>query len=422
MEKLQYRRLGETLYHTVLENGLHIYVDPRPEFQKTFPYFITNYGSMDTRFRLEGVWHDTPAGVAHYLEHKTIEPAMRELTANGAAVNASTSLNRTDYYFECTEGFEENLRLMLACVANPGYTQKSVDKEQGIIGQEIRMGDDDPYTQIFYGMMEALYLYSPVRADIAGTVESISHITAETLDLCHRAFYDPGSMVLCVAGRADPERVAAIAREVLPRTGHPQAERDYGLPEPSQVAKSLWEKEMTVATPIFRVGMKDTPPERGEARLRWEIVGDLACEALLGTSSPLYDRLYHEGLIDEGFGYGCETYPGVAFFCAGGEGKDPAAVRDAILLEAERIGREGLEEEYFQRLKRAAYGNMVKALNSVDEVCRRVAMGHFDGYEYLRFPEVFDTIDKTDVEECIRRVAVKEKTALAVIRPKEETQ
>lgn len=411
------------MYHTVLANGLHIYVDRKPGFQKSYAFFAANYGGMDMRFRLDGQWHDTPAGVAHYLEHKTFDTeggnALQELSSNGASPNAFTSTALTGYYFESTEKFEENLRILLSFVSVPYYTQESVDKEQGIIGQEIRMGDDEPYTQVFYGMLEGLYAHNPIQVNIAGTVESISHITADTLNLCHRAFYDPGNMVLCVAGDVDPERVASVAEEILPRTGHGLVERDYGPSEGPEAARKRWEREMAVSTPIFQLGFKDTPPERGEEWLRWELTGNLACEALLGSSSPLYARLYQQGLINESFSYGCEAYPGAAFLCAGGESRDPESVRLAVLEEAHRLAKEGIDEKLFQRLKRAAYGNAVRGLNSFENICINQAMSHFAGVQYLTFPEIYEEITQTDVEECIRRAVTEPGMTLAVIRPKE---
>ncbi len=422
MEEKKYTRLGERMFHQVLSNGLHIYVSPKPGFQKSYAFFATNYGGMDMRFRMEGEWLDTPAGVAHFLEHKTFDTedgnALQDLAANGASPNAFTSTALTGYYFESTEKFEENLRILLSFVSVPYYTQESVDKEQGIIGQEIRMGDDEPDTQVFYGMLEGLYAHNPIQVNIAGTVESIAQITADTLNLCHKAFYDPGNMVLCVAGDVDPEEIVRIAREILPEEGHAPVERDYGPAEEERAARQDWSKEMAVSTPIFQLGFKDVPPDRGEEWLRWELLGDLACEALLGTSSPLYARLYNEGLVNEAFSYGCEAYPGAAFLCAGGESRDPDAVRKAVLAEGERIGREGVDEGLFQRLKRAAYGSLVRGLNSFETICVSQSVGHFHGYSYLSFPEVFETITKADVEACIRRVVTGEKSALAVIRPK----
>lgn len=175
---------------------------------------------------------------------------------------------------------------------------------------------------------------------------------------------------------------------------------------------------MAVSTPIFQLGCKDIPPQPGEAWLKWELTGHLACEALLGSSSPLYARLYAQGLINESFGYGCEAYPGAAFLCAGGESRSPEAVYDAVLAEAERLTEEGIEEALFQRLKKAAYGNAVRALNSFENICINQSVAYFRGYDYLAFPAVYESISKADAEECLRRAVTRERTTLAVVKPR----
>ena len=223
MEKLNFPQVGEEMYCETLNNGLHIFIFPKPGFRKGYAFFATNYGGMDMRFQLDGVWHETPDGVAHYLEHKTFDTkegnALQDLAANGASPNAFTSSAITGYYFESTEKFEENLKILLSFVSVPWYTQESVDKEQGIIGQEIGMIEDDPDWKVFMDLMEGLYDHHPIKKSVAGSVESISHITAETLYACHKAFYDPANMALCVAGDVDPERICAIAREILHQDG-----------------------------------------------------------------------------------------------------------------------------------------------------------------------------------------------------------
>ncbi len=418
-----YPRLRETMSCTTLENGLHVYVDAKPGFQKSYAFFATNYGGMDMKFRLDGQWHDTPAGVAHFLEHKMFDTedgnALQDLAANGASPNAFTSFAVTGYYFESTQNFYENLKILLSFVSIPYFTPESVAKEQGIIGQEIRMIEDDPENQVFYAMLEGLYDHHPLRTSIAGTVESISHITADTLYACHKAFYSPGNMVLCVAGNVDPEQVCALAREVLPKESGGAISRDYGGAEAPAAAQSRKELSMEVSTPIFQMGWKGDIPSQGEARLKERLVGELACEALFGNSTPLYARLYAQGLINTSFGYGYEGYPGCSFLTAGGESRDPDAVSVAIAEEALRIGREGINTNLFLRLKKAAYGNWVRALNSFDHICIETAQAHFAGVEFLRFPEAFDAIEKEDVEDCIRSYVTPQRTALAVVRPKE---
>ena len=381
MDVLNYDKVGEKLYHQVLENGLNVFVSPKPGYQKGYAFFATNYGGMDTRFCLGDEWKQTPEGVAHYLEHKMFDTkegnALQELAANGASPNAFTSSAITGYYFESTQRFEENLKTLLSFVSIPWFTQESVDKEQGIIGQEIGMIEDDPDWKVFNNLLGALYRNHPIRTSVAGSVESISHITAETLYDCHKAFYDPANMVLCVAGDVDPEEPACEVRI-------------HAEPEPRVV-----EEAMDVSQ------------------------GKLALECLLGNSTPLYARLYGQGLINSGFYYGYESYPGVAFLVAGGESKDPGAVRQAVWDEAARIGREGIDPALWRRVKKGVYGGKVRGLNSFDSLCIGQARAFFAGYCSLDFARLFDVVTKEEAEDMIVRWTVRERTALSVIRPKE---
>ena len=426
MEKLQFARVGETMYHEKLENGLNVFVFPKPEFQKGYAFFATNYGGMDMRFCLDGEWHNTPAGVAHYLEHKMFDTeegnALQNLAANGASPNAFTSNAITGYYFDSTEKFEDNLRILLSFVSVPWFTKESVDKEQGIIGQEIGMIEDDPDWKVFMNLMAALYKNHPVRVSVAGSVESISHITADTLYACHKAFYDPANMVLCVAGPVDPDRICEVAREILPKEAGPIAVKDYGEKEGPEAAQALVEERMEVSAPLFQLGYKGDAPINGEERLRQQLVGELALEVLLGSSTPLYAKLYREGLINQEFSYGYECYPGCAFLAAGGESKDPEAVRMAVADEAARIGREGVDPKLWERVKKGVYGNKVRGLNSFENLCIGQAQAFFAGSNFLRFAEVFDTITKKEAEELIENWVRPERTALSVVRAKEEGQ
>ena len=423
MNHKEYPRIGERVFSARLDNGLTVYVDVKPDFQKSYAFFATDYGGMDMKFQLDGQWHDTPAGVAHFLEHKTFDTkdgnALQDLAANGASPNAFTNSAITGYYFESTEKFYENLNILLSFVSQPYYTQESVDKEQGIIGQEIRMIEDDPEYQVYYAMLEGLYAHHPIRTSVAGTIESISRITAGTLNLCHSAFYNPGNMVLCVAGNVDPEKVLDMAREILPREGKGSIPRDYGPAEPAGAARSRTELRMEVPTPIFQLGWKMEPAPRGEEQLRQKLVAELACEALLGNSSPLYVRLYREGLINSSFSYGFDGYPSCAYAMAGGESADPDAVAAAIAAEAERIGREGVDPALFARLKKGLYGTKVRGLNSFENICVGMAQAYFAGYDMLRFPEVFEGVSQADVETCIRTCFTPERAALAVVQPGE---
>lgn len=423
MDKLEYTALNQTVHRCVLPNGLSIYVDVRPEYGKQFAFFATRYGGMDLRFRGEdGEWLDTPAGVAHFLEHKTFDTedgsALQRMAANGTDPNAFTSSAITGYYFDGVRGFEENLRILLSFVSVPWFTPASVDKEQGIIGQEIRMCEDDPNDEAYYRLLEAMYVNHPVRNRVAGTVESISRITADTLYQCHQAFYRPGNMVLCAAGNIDPHRVVDIAREVLPAEHSTATAADHGQPEPKWVGEKLTRKTMPVSIPLFTLGFKGSPAAKGEG-LRQRLVAELVCDVLFSTSAPLYNRLYEQGLLNSSFGSFYSSGPDCAFIVAEGESRNPEQVRREVLAEASRLGREGIAPELWERLKKAAYGTMVRHLNSMEDTCIELAEAHFNGEDYLSFPQIFQSIELADGEALLREWCVEERTALSVIDPED---
>jgi len=424
LEEHRYPLLDEKVWHTVLKNGLHIYVDQKPGYNKQFAFFATNYGGMNMRFRVGNEpWNVTPAGVAHFLEHKMFDTqdgnALQILAANGVDPNAFTSSDMTGYYFEGSEHFEENLRTLLSFVSVPWFTDESVSKEQGIIAQEIRMGEDDPGSEIFYSMLSGLYKNNPIRVKVAGTVESISKITAETLYECHRAFYAPGNMVLCVAGNVDPKEVERIASEVLPETSSPEVETDFGDAEENRAVRAFEEKVMAVSAPLFQIGFKGVPADGGQ-RLRQQLVGTLAADAFFGPSSPLYSKLYDEGIINNSFGGGYEDGPQCAYLEVSGESKEPEQIRKLLLDEAARIAKEGIDSDLWERQKKAAYGISVRQLNSLENICIETAQAHFLGEDFLRFPELYRSIQKEDAERMIAEWCTFERSTLAVIRPKEE--
>lgn len=422
MKPVRYERLGETIYCETLPNGLEIRVVPKPDHVKKYAFFATRYGGMDTRFCLDGQWLDTPAGIAHYLEHKMFDTkegnALQELAKNGAEPNAFTSNAMTGYYFDSTDHFDENLEILLSFVSVPYFTEESVAKEQGIIGQEIRMIEDNPDWQIYARMLQSLYQVSTARTSIAGTVESISHITAETLYDCHKAFYTPSNMILTVVGSVDPVRVSDLARRVLPKEGGPVIPRDYG-DEPEALNARETRLAMEVSSPQFLAGYKCGPVREGEDRLRTMILGDLACDLLFGESSPLYQRLYRQGLINSSFGGAFELMPGAAYLYAGGESKEPRAVAAALQEEAVRLVREGVEKDFFQRTLRASFGSNLRGLNSFENIAVSLTEGRFGGFDPFRFPEVFDAVTQEDVLRFLRDNVTEERSALSEIVPKE---
>lgn len=421
MKATEYPRVGETLYRRKLPNGLEIITVSKPYHAKSYAFFAVRYGGMDLRFRRDGQWLDTPAGIAHYLEHKMFEMedgnVMVDFARNGASDNAFTSNAITAYYFTSTANFYENLRILLRFVSTPYFTPESVAKEQGIIAQEIRETEDDPDWRVYANLMECLYRNSPVRIPVAGSVESIRHITSQTLYDCHKSFYTPSNMVLVCVGNVDPERIAEEAEAILPREGGPVIDRDYGEEESPSPVQAERTQTMEVSMPMFLAGYKCRFPGAGEAMLRESIIGDLACDALFGDSSPLYTRLYEEGVINGSLGGNFDMLPGASYVYVGGDTKEPRRVFDEITRQAGRLGREGIDEAFYQQIRRSAYGGMLRSLNSFENIAISMAEGYFRGFDYYRFPEVFDTVTKADVEAFLRENIAPERAALSLIQP-----
>ena len=423
MEKKLYERIGEEVFRTTLPNGLPVYIVPKKDFLRKYALFATRYGGMDMRFEKDGQWLDTPAGIAHYLEHKMFDTedgnALQELAKNGAEPNAFTSNAITCYYFDATDKFYESLEILLSFVSIPYFTDESVQKEQGIIGQEIGMIEDNPEWQVYKQLMQALYHTSPARTPVAGSVESISHITAQTLYDCHKAFYTPANMCLVVVGDVKPERIIAAANQILPAKSGPLIRRDYGAEEELTAAEHFVTAAMEVSMPTFLVGFKCPPQHGGEEQHRFTAIGELACDVLMGESSPLYARLYAEGLINGSFGAAFDLLPGASYVYAGGDSKDPQAVAEAILAEARRLVSQGVDGDYYRRVVNANFGAALKALNSFESIAVSMAEGCFQGYDPYRFPEVYDSITVEDVLDFLRRNMTRDHMALSVITPKE---
>ena len=423
MENKLYERIGEEVLRATLPNGLPVYIVPKKGFSRKYALFATRYGGMDMRFEKDGQWLDTPAGIAHYLEHKMFDTqegnALQELAKNGAEPNAFTSNAITCYYFDATEKFYESLEILLSFVSVPYFTDESVQKEQGIIAQEIGMIEDNPEWQVYKQLMQALYHTSPARTPVAGSVESISHITAQTLYDCHKAFYTPANMCLVVVGDVKPERIIASANQILPAKSGPLIRRDYGAEEELTAAEHFVSAAMEVSMPTFLVGFKCPPQHGGEQQHRFTAIGELACDVLMGESSPLYARLYAEGLINGSFGAAFDLLPGASYVYAGGDSKDPQAVAEAILAEAQRLVSQGMDGDYYRRVVNANFGAALKALNSFESIAVSMAEGCFQDYDPYRFPEVYDSITVEDVLDFLRQNMTRDHMALSVITPKE---
>lgn len=422
MKKTYYPLPDETVYRTELENGLTVAVVPKRGFTKKIAYFVTDYGSIHQDFIYEGEKYHVPAGIAHYLEHKMFDlPGDRDVSAEfasfGAMVNAFTSYDITAYYFSCTDNFEKCLDLLLEFVSTPYFTAESVAKEQGIIDQEIGMNRDNPDSRVFDNLMESMYRKHPVHVPILGDEASIREITPETLHLVHKAFYNPRNMMLCVVGDVDADDVAAIARKRLGDTSAPMGEKCRSWDEPLTVYRQSVSENMEVSMPNFILGFKCSFPGLGENAIREEMIADLAAEALFGESSELYLKLYEEGLIDSSFGGGFETLDSCAFLSCGGDSDDPETVKEAIIRQAEMLCEAGIDEESFHRSKRSALGRRIRGLDSFDGTAYRVCAYHLSEFDYFRFPEIYASIEKQDVEDFLRRTVHRENAAISVINP-----
>lgn len=425
MKSKGYDLIREQVFSEKLENGLSVFVIPKRGYNKSYAFFATDYGGADRRFKLGNQWIDTPMGVAHFLEHKMFDTkdgnALTELSANGASPNAFTSSDMTAYHFESTEKFEENLEILLSFVSVPYFTPESVQKEQGIIGQEIRMTEDDPDYAVYYGLMKALYRHNPLRDSVAGTVDSIAQITSETLYNCHQVFYNPSNMALCVAGDVDPDRILAIARRILPKDAGEIPQRDYGPTESLDPESSRMEKEMEVSIPIFLMGSKCGPVKSGKEYLKQELTGMLALDILAGHSSPLYLSLYKEGLINSGFSATYEASAGAAYIMAGGESSDPDKVFEAFRKEAALLAEKGPNISLFDRLKKAMTGRQIRALNAFDSICYNYARGYFRGYDAYEALEILNGITPEDITAFVRSSIRPEQMAISIVRPRQTT-
>lgn len=419
-----YPKLDEKVYRRILPNGLTVLVVPRPGFQKKLAYFATDFGSIHRHFRWQGKEYTVPAGIAHYLEHKMFDLPDKDASARlaelGANVNAFTSYDMTAYYFTCTQNFEECLELLLEFVSTPYFTQESVEKERGIIDQEIGMNEDAPESRVFEMLTEGMYRNHDIRTPILGTSESIRDITPELLELCHQAFYTPANMLLCVVGDVDPNAVSEAALKYLGETKRPVAEKWPDEPEDMTCPKPLCQAVMEVSMPTFQLAFKCEPIGKGEQSVRSEIVGDLSAEALFGESSQLYLELYDQGLIDTSFGGGFEMADGCAFLTCGGDTHDPEAVKAAILARARTLALEGIPEADFLRMKRSALGRRIRDLDSFDSICFRLCAYHFSDFDYFQFPQVYEAVTVQDLQAFLDRVVREERCAMSVILPVKE--
>lgn len=419
IKQITNEKLGETVFCAKHSSGLEIRVMPKEGYTSAYAVFGVKYGSIDTAVKNEnGEFEMIPEGTAHFLEHKLFESedlnAFERFAKTGASANAYTSFEKTAYLFKGSENIGESLEILLDFVQNPYFTQQTVEKEQGIIGQEIRMYQDLPDWQVMFNLLRALYSDHPVRIDIAGTQDSIAKIDAELLYRLYKEFYNPSNMVLSVVGAIEPQEVFDIVDRCIKSSEGKAAERKF-VKESAQPVQNYIEEKLSVAQKQFLLGFKENLCEP-LLSLEDEIASQIMLEAITGKSSPLFKKLLDEELIDMGFGG--ELFNGYGFSCVmlGGTSKNPEKACTIIREELNRCKAEGIDPEAFERAKRKFYGRYVMSYNDIDDTANLMMNLHFNGYEPFAELEACKGITLEKAQKRLEEIK-DEASALSVIIP-----
>lgn len=419
IKEIKSEKLHDKYYKIRHDSGLTIYVSPKEGYKSSYAIFGTHFGSVNSHFVINGEEITVPDGIAHYLEHKLFESedgdAFTKYAKTGANANAYTSFNTTCYLFSCTENFDESLRILLGFVRDPYFTKETVAKEQGIIGQEIKMYDDSPDWRVMINLLDSMFQKHPVRKDIAGTVETIAEITPELLYTCYNAYYNLNNMVLSVAGNVTPEQVIAIADEILTKKDEPLNTQSIFPYEPYEVGKNFVEQKLSVAVPMFQLGFKEDAEDR---RLTSKELAetDIILSAFAGEASPLYKRLLDEELINQSFGFEYFEEMGYRAVIFSAETRDPEKTAKIIKEAAEEIHKTGVPEEEFNRAKRAVYGKNIAALNSPENTATIMASFDFAGRELYDYIDATASVTLEDVNQRLKSQLDPNNTTLSVVR------
>jgi predicted Zn-dependent peptidase len=419
-EIVRSERLNEQYTRIEHASGLTLLLCPMEGFSGAYALFGTKYGSVDAKFKTQADadYITIPEGVAHFLEHKLFESedgdAFTLYAKTGASANAYTSFDRTAYLFSCTENFAESIDILLSFVTNPYFTAETVQKEQGIIGQEIKMYEDSADWRVFFNLLGALYHYNHVKYDIAGTVESIAKIDADLLYRCYNTFYNLHNMVLSIAGNFEIDTVLEAADRILKPAPAMTIDR-WSYDEPASIVKQRVEQTLPVALPLFHIGFKGQSGTEKENALG-QILDELLMDIIAGEASPLYRRLYDAGLINQTFS--CEAMAGRDYTLAmfTGESRDPDKVYSEILAELARYAKDGIDEAEFLRCKKALYGHYVGGYGKVDSVASLMLTAHFYG---LTLYEMLETVANITLDQLTARLAKSfeaDRSAVSVVK------
>ncbi|UVI32562.1 EF-P 5-aminopentanol modification-associated protein YfmH [Paenibacillus spongiae] len=423
MQTLSYPGVQETLYREVMPNGLEVVVLPKEGFSKTYATFATRYGSIDNRFAVgDQAPLSVPDGIAHFLEHKMFEEPTGDIFATfasqGASANAYTSFDRTVYLFSATEQIDANLETLLDFVQHPYFTDENVEKEKGIIEQEINMYRDNADWRVYYGLIDALYHVHPIHIDIAGTAESIRKIDKETLYSCYETFYHPTNMFLFVVGGVQPDRVMELVRNNQARKTFAEQGKinRFFDEEPAAVKQQRKTAVLPVSLPKCLFGFKeDLPKMSADQLLRTEITTKLMLDTLLGSSSPVYHELYDDQLISDGFGHEFNSSPDYAFSIIGGETRDPDELISRIRTAIEAAKTSGLNEQSFERTRRKRIGGYLRLLNSPEAIAGEFTRYRFRGADLFQLVPIFEDITLEEANQRLREHFNWERMAASIV-------
>ncbi len=418
---------GEEMYYTTHESGLKIYIMPRKGYSSNYAIFGTKYGSVHSDFIVPGETEIThvPDGIAHYLEHKMFDQpdgsnVFDKFSRLGADANAFTSFNLTAYLFSATDNFFESLGVLLDYVQSPYFTKESVEKEQGIIGQEIKMYDDNGPWKVFFNLLGCLYHESPVKKEIAGTVESISHITDEYLYKCYNTFYNLSNMTIFVTGDFDPyEAYDVIVKGIKNNEPFTEEIKKIFPKEPDSVYKPYTEQALDVSMPLFMMGFKDTDNGYGGDRLLKKYLEvQILQKMLFGKGTPIYRKLYDMGLINDSFSLDYTVEKEYGHSTIDGESQDPKKVFEIILDETDKIRNEGLKEDEYERVKKVLWGDYIKTFNDIEEYAHTFLTLHMMGVDIFNYNEIYRSITFDDIKNRFNEHFTRDKAALSVVLPK----
>ena len=418
--------LKEEYFEIDHKSGLKIFVMPKPDYAGAFAMFGTKYGSVDTCFKTdkEESFVKVPEGIAHFLEHKLFESeeldAFARFEKTGASANAFTSFDRTCYIFQCSDNFNESLEVLLDFVKAPYFTEETVQKEQGIIGQEIRMYQDSPDWQVLFNLLGGIYHNNPVKIDIAGTVESIAEITAELLYSCYNTFYNLHNMVLVVCGDVDFDEVIKIADEHLPTNAEDfsTVARNENALESPEVNLPYVERRMQLSKPIFNIGYKDIDiPTDPAERQRKDAIMAILDEMIFSRAGELYNSLFERDIISPNLSYGYSITKDAAYNSVAGEADDPSLVLREISAYIEELRERGLPYDDFLRGKRVMYSEFVKSFDSTDNIANNLLAFFCEGAELLSYADIIESVTFEDVCEQFKKCFTPESVTLSVVKP-----